>query len=102
LKEFSDLITSLLEIREIIWVDAHSQGGPEWVTVEEAYSYATEPLPQIKNVGYILFENEEYVAFTDTVGEDTTGTVHSIPREIIIEMSTLRRGQNHDDEVDRQ
>lgn len=102
MKEFSDLITSSLEIREIVWVDAHSQGGPEWVTVEEAYLYATEPLPQIKNVGYVLFENEDYVSFTDTVGEDTTGTVHSIPRSIIIEMSTLRRGQDHDDEADRQ
>ena len=101
LREFSNLITSSLEVREIVWLDAHSQGGPEWVSIEEAYSYAREPLPKIKNIGYVLFETEDYVAITDTVGEDTTGTVHSIPRNIIIEMSTLRRGQTNDNEGDR-
>jgi len=101
LREFSNLIISSLEVREIVWVDAHSQGGPEWVSLEDAYEYAHEPLPKIKNIGYVLHETDEYVAITDTVGEDNTGTVHSIPRNIIIEMSTLRRGQEHDNEGNR-
>ena len=85
---------------EVVWIDAHSQGGPEWVPAEEAYEYAHSELPKIRQVGYVLYEDDEVLAITDTLGTDVTGTVHSIPKGMIVRRSLLKGGTEHDNNAD--
>lgn len=83
-----------------MWYDAHSQGGPDWVDAEDAMEYAHMELPLIRQVGIVLYEAEGYIAITDTVGSTMTGTVHSIPRGMIISMVKIG-GLLDDDDDDR-
>jgi hypothetical protein len=85
---------------EVIWIDAHSQGGPEWVAAEEAFEYAHSELPKIRQVGFVLFEDDVVLAITDTLGTDVTGTVHSIPKGMIVSSSIIKRGAEHDNNTD--
>ena len=84
---------------EVVWIDAHSQGGPEWVPLDEAYDYAHSELPKIRQVGYVLFEDDSVLAITDTLGTDVTGTVHSIPKGMVVSRSLLSRGDENDHNV---
>jgi hypothetical protein len=86
---FLSQIISSPKLVKVVWVDAHSQGGPEWVASEDAFEYAHSDLPVINQVGFVLYENEKLLAITDTVGDDVTGTVHSIPKVMIISRSEL-------------
>jgi hypothetical protein len=92
-------IISSPDIRYIIWYDAHSQGGPEWVDADDSREYAQMPLPLIRQVGIVLYETEDYIAITDTLGSAMTGTVHSIPKGMIVSMITAG-GLFNDDHID--
>lgn len=93
-------IISSPSVVEVEWIDAHSQGGPEWVNAEDAYDYAHSELPKIKQVGFILYEDDNVLAITDTLGIDVTGTVHSIPKGMIV--ARVEMGSYYDNNVNRQ
>ena len=81
------------DMRRIVWRDALSQGGPEWVSAEEAYEYCHTELPIVEQIGYVLLESEDYISITDTVCNNMTGTVHNIPLGMIISMECLTKGE---------
>lgn len=85
------------DIRRIVWIDALSQGGPEWVTADDAYEYSHAELPTVSQIGYVLFENDNYISITDTICEYMTGTVHSIPKGMIVQMSNVHIGESMND-----
>lgn len=86
---FSNLNTYLVKVR---WIDAASSGGPGWVDIEEALSFASEEPPIMETVGHVIHEAQGpfgWVAVTDTVGTDECSTVHKIPNCMIIERTLL-------------
>lgn len=74
---------------KILWVDAYTIGGEDWIEKDVAKSYAKEPLPHMLTVGFVLFTDNEQVAVTSTIGPGETAQVNKIPKRMIIKMETL-------------
>lgn len=75
---------------KILWVDAYTIGGEDWIEKDTAKSYAKEPLPHMLTVGFVLFMDNEQVAVTSTIGPGETAQVNKIPKRMIIKMETLQ------------
>jgi len=75
---------------KILWVDAYTIGGEDWIEKDMAKSYAKEPLPHMLTVGFVLFMDNEQVAVTSTIGPGETAQVNKIPKRMIIKMETLQ------------
>jgi hypothetical protein len=76
-------ITSSPDRREITWVDAETCGGPEWLSVEDMCEFARKPLPQMRTMGYVVYETDLYIAVTDSFGTGETSAVTKIPKALI-------------------
>lgn len=74
---------------KILWVDAYTIGGEEWLDKDKAKAYAKEPLPHMITVGFILYVDSDQVAVTNTVGPGETAQVNKIPKRMIISMDPL-------------
>lgn len=75
---------------KILWVDAYTIGGEDWIERDVAKSYAKEPLPHMLTVGFVLFMDNEQVAVTSTIGPGETAQVNKIPKRMIIKMDTIQ------------
>ena len=86
-------IISFPKLVWIRWKDAATHGGPEWVYAEDAMKYCHSSPPIMNTIGFVLNETEEFIAVTDTVGPEETGSVNVIPKGMIINYTTLK-GEN--------
>ena len=78
------------QLVKILWVDAYTIGGEEWLDKDKAKLYAKEPLPYMITVGFILYMDSDQVSVTNTVGPGETAQVNKIPKRMVISMETLR------------
>jgi len=92
-QKFLNQRISSLRYVVIKWNDAETRGGPEWVTLEDLLEYSTKPPPLITTVGAVLFETEEFITVTDTLGIEETGAVHCLPKGMIISIRELHMGE---------
>lgn len=74
---------------KILWVDAYTIGGAEWLEKDESRTAAREPLPHMITLGFVLFSDNEQVAVTNTIGPSETAQINKIPKRMIINMETL-------------
>lgn len=74
---------------EILWVDAYTVGGAEWMEKEESSNIAKSALPYMITVGFILYQDRHQIAVTNTVGSDETAQVWKIPKRMIIRTRLL-------------
>ncbi len=84
--EFLSQIISSPDRREITWRDAETYGDSSWVSAEEVCAQIRKAPPLMKTIGYVLYEDEIYVAMCDTIGPEETSAITKIPRMMIIEM----------------
>lgn len=79
-----------MSLVRVKWIDAATHGGPGWVDLEDAMSFAEEPAPIMMTVGYFLHREEDpdtgYVVLTDTMGTDECASVHKIPNRMILSL----------------
>jgi len=74
---------------KILWVDAYTVGGAEWLERDVAKASAKEPLPHMITVGFVLYSDNDQVAVTNTVGPGETAQINKIPKRMIISMEVL-------------
>jgi len=55
--------------------------------------YSNSSPPIMNTVGFVLNETEDFIAVTDTIGPEETGSVNVIPRGMIIKCINLK-GEN--------
>ena len=91
--EFLNRIISFPKLVWIEWTDAATHGGPEWVYAEDAMKYCTSSPPVMNTIGFILNKTDEFVAVTDTIGSEETGSVNVIPTGMITKIKYLT-GEN--------
>jgi hypothetical protein len=75
---------------KILWVDAYTIGGEEWIEKDTAKSYAKEPLPHMITVGFVLYTDNEQVALTNTIGPGETAQINKIPKRMIISIESIQ------------
>lgn len=80
----------------ILWIDAVTIGGEEWLDKSKAQSLSKSPLPIMVTVGFVLHEDEDHFALTNTIGPDETAQVNKIPKRMIIEISDLKDGRTEE------
>jgi len=80
----------------VIWTDAITSAEAGWTTKEDAMLVALAPLPIMNTIGYVLHDDEDKIALTDSVGDDEFGQVTKIPKSMIIEYGYLRREMNEE------
>jgi hypothetical protein len=80
----------------VIWTDAITSAEPGWTTKEDAMLLATAPLPIMNTIGYVLHDDADKIALTDSVGDDEFGQVTKIPKSMIVEYGYLRRETNEE------
>jgi hypothetical protein len=82
-------ITSSPKFILVEWRDAETRGGPEWVPLEDLYEYSTQPPPLMTTIGCLLYETEDFISVTDTLGPEETGAINIIPKGMIISIRQL-------------
>lgn len=80
----------------ISWIDAVTIGGEGWLDRNKALNYAKDPLPIMVTVGFILHEDADHFAVTNTVGPDETAQVNKIPKRMIVEIQYLNYGRTEE------
>lgn len=75
----------------ILWTDAVTSSEAGWTTKEEAMSIASSALPQMETVGFILYENSEWISVTDSVGGEEFGQITKIPKSMILDLIHLAK-----------
>ena len=83
----------------IKWTDAITSAEPGWTTAEAAMEQAIAPLPVMHTIGYVLHDDEDKIALTDSVGDDEFGQVTKIPKSMIVEYGYLRRDDATDFDI---
>ena len=83
---YPDKIPKLVKV---LWVDAMTIGGAEWLGKEEAKSSAKEPLPMMLTVGFVLHNDEEQISLTSTIGPGETAQVNKIPKRMVIKIEEV-------------
>tara|TARA_R100000458_G_C8057126_1_gene101724 strand:- start:19 stop:318 length:300 start_codon:yes stop_codon:yes gene_type:complete len=86
----------------VIWEDAITSAEPGWTTKEDALTLAEADLPCMTSIGFVLFENNDWISITDSVGEDEFGQVTKIPKSLCLSIVRLgdRKLEEKDDEED--
>ncbi len=77
------------QLVKILWVDAYTVGGAEWMEKDKSQEIAREPLPHMLTVGFVLYTDSEQIAVTNTIGSDETAQVWKIPKRMVISTVTL-------------
>tara|TARA_R100000458_G_C8100070_1_gene127124 strand:- start:36 stop:320 length:285 start_codon:yes stop_codon:yes gene_type:complete len=81
-----------LEIYHIWWVDAETFGDSGWIDLTEAMESAKVAPPIMQTVGFVLVDDEDYIALTDSMGDDECGHITKIPRAMIKHKKRLSSG----------
>ena len=77
------------------WIDAESDGGPGWQDPEDMMEYSRKPLPVMKTVGMLVWEDSEKVVITDSKGPSTMGGVTKIPKAWLKSYYTLDKSMDN-------
>ena len=72
------------EIAIITWIDIEDRSSPGWVPWEQAIADASEPFQPVLTTGVVIFEDEEKLSLTASVGPDETSGAISIPKGVIL------------------
>jgi hypothetical protein len=100
--KYSDLNTSLPnnitypstpQLVLISWIDAITIGGEGWIDKNKALNYAQDPLPIMFTAGFVLHEDADHFAVTNTVGPDETAQINKIPKRMIVAIQDLNYGR---------
>lgn len=94
--QFLSQLTSSLKYVMIKWRDAETRGGPEWVPLEDLLEYSTQPPPLMTTVGCVLYETDDFITVTDTLGPEETGAINVLPKGMIISMHELLIREDED------
>jgi hypothetical protein len=87
--KFLNQIISSPKIYLIKWKDAVTEGGGGWVASDEIEKIATSPLPIMNTVGFVLYETDEYICVSDSIGDKESGSITKIPTGMITEWCLL-------------
>ena len=82
-------------LNEIVCQDAETYGDSGWLSIEEAKEQAAKAPPLMRSVGYVLYEDNNYIAITDSIGAEETGHVTKIPKSMVMSRSILA-GEAHE------
>ena len=77
-------------------MDAETSGGTGWVDAAEACSSMRTPPPTMKTIGYVIYEDDVYIALTDTVGPEETACINKIPKKMIVSSAYLTGGHDYE------
>lgn len=80
-----------MQLVHILWTDAITSAEAGWITKEEALTIASSSLPQMETVGFVLYENNEWISVTDSMGGDEFGQINKIPMSMVIKMTYLTK-----------
>jgi len=76
------------------WLDHETNGGPGWESFEDQLEWAEEPVAVGKTVGWIIFENEQYLVVVDTFMDGgSVGAAHKIVKSNLILRKELDDGR---------
>lgn len=78
----------------IEWIDAETQGGPEWQCLEASKNFAQSRPPIMKTVGFVLHQDDAWISVTDTLGSAETSAVHRIPQGMVVKVRELMQEGN--------
>jgi hypothetical protein len=78
------------KIVEVYWVDAQTTGDSGWQDLTDAKADAMLPPPVMRTVGYLLIDEDDHIALTDSLGTVECGHVTKIPRSMIKTYHELR------------
>lgn len=78
----------------ILWVDAQTQGEGGWITGDDAEEFAKTPPPEMRTVGFLLHKTDEYVSVTDSIGDEETGNITTIPTVMIKNIIALSKKED--------
>ena len=81
---------------EVIWVDAEEYGEVGWNDLKAMKRYAKKPCPEMRSVGYILFNSKSHISLASTVGPDQCSTIEKIPIEFVKSITELLPGQHRE------
>ncbi len=87
-QQFLNQIISSPDRREITWRDAETYGDSSWVSSEEMCETIRKAPPVMRTLGYVLYENDTYIAMADTIGPEETSAITKIPIQMIISMQS--------------
>ena len=79
-------IISSPDRREITWRDAETYGDSGWISAEDMCTQIRKTPPVMSTLGYVLFENDIYIAVADTVGPEECSAITKIPKSMILSM----------------
>jgi len=79
----------LYSIVEIIWIDAEEYGDVGWNDLKEQLAHAKKPCPNMKTVGYMVYECAEHVSLLSTIGSKEASTIEKIPRAFIKSITVM-------------
>ena len=97
---FLNQIISSPDRREITWRDAETYGDSEWISVEEMCEQLRKAPPIMSTLGYVLFENDIYIAVADTVGPEECSAITKIPKSMILSMHIFQTVEDNYETLD--
>ena len=82
------------ELVEVVWVDAEELGETGWNNLKSQLRDAKKPCPQMKSIGYLVFQNDKQISLLSTIGKDLASTLEKIPTGFIVEINKLTKVKN--------
>ncbi len=79
------------ELVEVVWVDAEELGDTGWNNLKSQLRDAKKPCPQMKSIGYLVFQNDKQISLLSTIGKDLASTLEKIPTGFVVEINKLIR-----------
>jgi len=75
----------------ISWIDAETCGDSGWIKLDEAIEEANTPPPVMKSVGWVLYQDDKYVAVTSDLGPEDCGQITKIPIPMVINIEYINK-----------
>ncbi len=76
-------------IVEVIWKDAEEHGDVGWNNLKSQLTYAKKPCPNMKTVGYCVYQNEDHISLLSTIGDKEASTIEKIPIGFVVSITEL-------------
>ncbi len=77
------------KIVEVVWLDAEEKGEAGWNDKKELLRYAKKPCPEMKTVGYLVYEGPSHIAILSSIGPDECSTIEKIPTGFLKKITVL-------------
>jgi hypothetical protein len=92
-ESWTQLISSINNVVEVVWIDALTHGGPGWVDTDEVLELLKKKEgrnPEMRTVGHLISKENDCIIVTDTLGPEESGSVHVIPMGMVKEIRILK------------